>query len=167
MAVITLDKLVPGESGRIRKISGKGAVRRRLVDMGLTSGIVIDMVKVSPLGDPVEYRLRGYHLSLRKSEAKTIEVELIDNLLPSTGRGHFSGSILPLWSCKSGQKVEITRNRGGKRVHRRLEELGLNPGSEICVIQNDFPGPLIISIDNEDRLVIGKGLAMHVLVKPA
>ena len=167
MPVITLDKLVPGESGRIRKISGKGAVRRRLLDMGLTSGAVIDMVKVSPLGDPVEYRLRGYHLSLRKSEAKTIEVELIGSLIPMRGRGHFSGSILPLLSCKSGQKVEITRHRGGKRVHRRLEELGLNPGSEICVIQNDFPGPLIISIDDEDRLVIGKGLALHIFVKPA
>lgn len=167
MPVITLDKLVPGESGKIRKIRGEGAVRRRLVDMGLTNGVVIDMVKVSPLGDPVEYRLRGYHLSLRKSEAKTIEVELIENSIPSIERGIFSGSILPLGSCKSGQKVEITRTRGGKRVHRRFEELGLKPGLKICVIQNDFPDSLIISINDEERLVIGKGMAMHILVKPS
>ena len=70
MPVTTLDKLAPGESGRIIKVSGRGAIRRRLLDMGLTTGAVIDMVKLSPLGDPVEYRLRGYHLSLRKSEAE-------------------------------------------------------------------------------------------------
>ena len=70
MKRITLDQLAPGESGRIKKVHGKGAVRRRLMDMGLTSGVVIDMVKNSPLGDPVEYRLRGYHLSLRRSEAE-------------------------------------------------------------------------------------------------
>jgi len=165
MPVITLDKLVPGESGRIKRLRGKGAVRRRLVDMGLTSGAVIDMVKVSPLGDPVEYRLRGYHLSLRRSEAKTIEVELIGDPIPSKGRGHFSGSILPLGLCRSGQKVKITKTRGGRRFHRKLEHLGLNPGLEVQIIQNDFPGPMIISINDEDRLVIGKGLAMHILVK--
>lgn len=167
MPVTTLDKLVPGESGRIIKISGRGAIRRRLVDMGLTSGAVIDMVKLSPLGDPVEYRLRGYHLSLRKSEAKTIEVELLSNLIPMRGRGHFSGSVMTLGSCKSGQKVKITRTRGGKRLHRKIEELGLKPGSEICVIQNEFPGPLIISVNDKNRLVIGKGIARHILVKPA
>lgn len=167
MPVTTLDKLVPGESGRVIKVSGKGAIRRRLVDMGLTSGAVIDMVKLSPLGDPVEYRLRGYHLSLRKSEAKTIEVELLSNSIPMKGRGHFSGSVLTLRSCKSGQKVEITRTRGGKRLRRKLEELGLKPGSEICVIQNEFPGPMIISINDGKRLVLGKGMAMHILVKPS
>ena len=64
MPFTTLDKLVPGESGKIVKISGSGAIRRRLVDMGLTTGAVIEMVKLSPLGDPVEYRVKGYHLSL-------------------------------------------------------------------------------------------------------
>ncbi|NQS91187.1 MAG: FeoA domain-containing protein [Chloroflexi bacterium] len=167
MPVITLDKLVPGESGKITKIRGKGAIRRRLVDMGMTSGAVIDMVKISPLGDPVEYRLRGYHLSLRKSEAQTIEVELIGKPIPLRGRGNISESAVPLGRCKSGQVVEITRTRGGKRFHGKLKELGLNPGSKIRVVQNDFPDPLIISLNDENRLVIGKGMAMHILVKPA
>ena len=167
MPVTTLDKLVPGESGRIIKVNGKGAIRRRLVDMGLTSGAVIDMVKLSPLGDPVEYRLRGYHLSLRKSEAKTIEVELTSDVIPMRGKGQFSISGLTLGRCRSGQKVEIIRTRGGKRFLRRLEELGLIPGSVIKVIQNEFPGPLIISINDGKRLVLGKGMAMHIMVKPS
>ena len=167
MPVTTLDKLVPGESGRIIKVSGRGAIRRRLLDMGLTTGAVIDMVKLSPLGDPVEYRLRGYHLTLRKSEAKTIEVELTSDVIPMRGRGRFSISGLKLGRCRSGQKVEIIRTRGGRRFHNRLEELGLNPGSEIHIIQNEFPGPLIISINGGKRLVLGKGLAMHIMVKPS
>ena len=167
MPVITLDKLVPGESGKITKISGKGAIRRRLVDMGLTSGAVIDMIKTSPLGDPVEYRLRGYHLSLRKSEAKTIDVELIGNLIPLRVWGHISESAVPLGRCKPGQVVEIAQTRGGRRFHGKLKELDLHPGSILQVIQNDFPGRLIISLNDENRLVIGKGLAMHILVKPA
>jgi ferrous iron transport protein A len=167
MPIITLDQLIPGESGRIIKVSGKGAIRRRLMDMGLTSGAVIDMIKLSPLGDPVEYRLRGYHLSLRKSEAKTIEVELLGNSIPIRGKRHFSGSVLTLGSCRSGEKVEITRTRGGKKLHRKFMELGLGPGSEISVIQNEFPNPLIIANNEGKRLVLGKGMALHILVKPS
>jgi ferrous iron transport protein A len=74
--ITTLDQLSEGESGIIRKVGGKGALRRRLMDMGLTSGVPVKMIKTSPLGDPVEYKVRGYHLSLRKSEAVSIEVEI-------------------------------------------------------------------------------------------
>lgn len=165
MPVTTLDKLVPGESGRVVKVSGRGAIRRRLADMGLTTGAKIEMVKLSPLGDPVEYRLRGYHLTLRKSEAKTIEVELLSDSIPVSGRGHITGPSLTLGACQAGQIVEIARTRGGRRFHRRLEELGLTPGSVIRVIQNEFPGPLIISINDGERLALGKGIAMHIMVK--
>lgn len=70
----TLDQLTPGQSAKVKKVGGKGAVRRRLMDMGITSGIEIAVVKASPLGDPVDYLVRGYHLSLRKAEAQLIEV---------------------------------------------------------------------------------------------
>lgn len=71
---ITLDQLAPGQSARVQRINGEGAVRRRLLDMGITSGAEITVVKASPLGDPVEYLVRGYHLSLRKAEAQMITV---------------------------------------------------------------------------------------------
>jgi ferrous iron transport protein A len=73
---ITLDQLIPGQAATVAKVGGKGPVRRRLMDMGVINGTLIVMVKTSPLGDPVEYKMRGYHLSLRKSEAKMIEVTL-------------------------------------------------------------------------------------------
>jgi Fe2+ transport system protein FeoA len=76
VAKMTLDSLRPGEKATVKTIGGKGAIRRRLMDMGITRGVEIKAMKVSPLGDPVEYRLRGYNLSLRKSEAEMIEVAL-------------------------------------------------------------------------------------------
>ncbi len=74
--IVTLDQLDPGQSAKVKKVGGKGAIRRRLMDMGVTNGVAIDVVKRSPLGDPVEYRVRGYLLSLRSSEAKLIQVIL-------------------------------------------------------------------------------------------
>lgn len=75
-ATTTLNQLTPGQSARVVKVGGDGPVRRRLMDMGIIRGTEIAVVKVSPMGDPVEYRVRGYHLSLRKSEAALIEVTL-------------------------------------------------------------------------------------------
>lgn len=72
----TLDQLSPGQSAVVKKVGGDGALRRRLLDMGLTNNTEIEMVRTSPLGDPIEYKVRGYSLSLRKSEAQTVEVEL-------------------------------------------------------------------------------------------
>ena len=167
MATITLDKLAPGESGRIRKVLGKGPVRRRLVDMGLTNGVVIEMIKISPLGDPVEYRLRGYHLSLRRSEAKFIEVELIDSSISHNEFKPSFGATLPLVGCRSGQKVVVIHARGGRKRREKLKELGLISGADIQVINNDFPGPLIISINDKNRLVLGRGMAFHIIVKPS
>lgn len=71
----TLDQLSPGETARVRRVGGQGAVRRRLLEMGLTSGVAIALVKAAPMGDPLEFRLRGYTLSLRKSEACMVELD--------------------------------------------------------------------------------------------
>ena len=71
----TLDQLTPGQKAKVTKVGGMGAVRRRLMDMGLVSGVEVELLKAAPLGDPLEYRLRGYHLSLRKAEAQGIEIE--------------------------------------------------------------------------------------------
>jgi ferrous iron transport protein A len=73
---MTLNRLTPGQSARVGKVGGAGAVRRRLMDMGIIRGTEIAVVKASPMGDPVEYRVRGYHLSLRRSEAELIEITL-------------------------------------------------------------------------------------------
>lgn len=75
-SVITLQSLPIGQMAKVKKVNGEGPVRRRLMDMGITKGVAITAVKRSPLGDPIEFRLRGYSLSLRGSEAALIEVEL-------------------------------------------------------------------------------------------
>ena len=72
----TLQELSPGESGMIVSVGNQsGAVKRRLVDMGLTPGTVVKVTKIAPLGDPLEVSLRGYELSLRKGDADMILVE--------------------------------------------------------------------------------------------
>lgn len=67
-----LNSLVPGEYGYVVKVGGEKAFRRRLIDMGITPGVKIQIVRFAPLGDPIEINLRGYSLSIRKSEAKEI-----------------------------------------------------------------------------------------------
>lgn len=71
----TLRHIKPGETVKIKKIIGKGPVRRRLMDMGVTKGEEIFVRKVAPLGDPIEVNLRGYELTFRKEEAENIIVE--------------------------------------------------------------------------------------------
>ncbi len=72
----TLDQLLPGQHAIIKKVGGRGAFRRRVMDMGLVGGAEIEMVKKAPLGDPIEYKLKGYHLTLRRAEARVIVVEV-------------------------------------------------------------------------------------------
>ena len=64
-----------GETVRVVKIHGEGAVKRRIMDMGLTKGVEVYIRKVAPLGDPIEVSVRGYELSIRKADAEMIEVE--------------------------------------------------------------------------------------------
>ncbi len=64
-----------GETVRVKKLHGEGAVKRRIMDMGITKGVEIRVRKVAPLGDPIEVTVRGYELSLRKADAEIIETE--------------------------------------------------------------------------------------------
>ncbi len=74
---MTLDRLVPGQSGRILNVNGEGAIRLRLLDMGLTPKTTVTVHKAAPLGDPLELHLRGYSLTIRAEDAKNIVVEQI------------------------------------------------------------------------------------------
>ena len=67
-----------GDTVKVVKLHGEGAVKRRIMDMGITRGVDVYIRKVAPLGDPVEVTVRGYELSLRKADAAMIEVELPD-----------------------------------------------------------------------------------------
>lgn len=71
----TLRDVNVGERARVRRLLGEGALKRRIMDMGVTKGVEIFVRKVAPLGDPIEVTVRGYELSLRKQEAENIAVE--------------------------------------------------------------------------------------------
>ena len=71
----TLKEIESGNTVKVIKLDGKGPVKRRIMDMGITKGVDIYVRKVAPLGDPVEVTVRGYEVSLRKADAEMIEVE--------------------------------------------------------------------------------------------
>ena len=71
----TLRDVPVGSTVKVVKLHGEGAVKRRIMDMGITKGTEIFVRKVAPLGDPIELRVRGYELSLRKADAEMVEVE--------------------------------------------------------------------------------------------
>ena len=71
----TLREIPVGGTAKVVKIHGEGAVRRRIMDMGLTKGVDVTVRKVAPLGDPIQLNVRGYELSIRKADAQRVEVE--------------------------------------------------------------------------------------------
>ncbi|MCI6297718.1 MAG: ferrous iron transport protein A [Eubacteriales bacterium] len=71
----TLREVSIGSTVKVVKIHGEGAVRRRIMDMGLTKGVDVTVRKVAPLGDPIQLNVRGYELSIRKADAEMVEVE--------------------------------------------------------------------------------------------
>ena len=71
----TLRAVKVGETVKVKKLNGEGAVKRRIMDMGITKGVEIYVRKVAPLGDPVEVTVRGYELSLRKADAEMVVIE--------------------------------------------------------------------------------------------
>lgn len=74
---MTLRELKPGQSGKVVSLGERGPMKRRIMDMGVTPGVEVKVIRVAPLGDPVEVHVRGYELSLRREEAGRIQVECI------------------------------------------------------------------------------------------
>src|SRR5215203_6031196 len=77
-AAVSLDALEAGQHARVLAVRGSGAVARRLMEMGVVPGAPVRVIKAAPLGDPLEVRVRNYHLALRRSEAQTVSVVVSD-----------------------------------------------------------------------------------------
>ncbi len=99
----TLDRVKPGHGGVIASIGGEGALRRRLLDMGLTPKTRVEVRKVAPMGDPIELYLRGYVLTLRGEDAAKITL-LSDTETPKAQHGHCHGHHHHCEGCPSAQK---------------------------------------------------------------
>ena len=77
MPTAKLKDLKPGQKGKVLKINVRGETNKRIVEMGVTPGAVVEVERVAPLGDPIDIKVKGYHLSLRKDEAEGIEIEAL------------------------------------------------------------------------------------------
>ncbi len=77
MTIVKLKDLKPGQKGKVMKINARGETNRRIVEMGVTPGAVVEVERVAPLGDPIDIKVKGYHLSLRKDETEGIEIEAL------------------------------------------------------------------------------------------
>ena len=105
---MTLNEVKPGYGGVIAAVGGEGALRRRLLDMGLTPHTRVDVRKVAPMGDPIELVLRGYVLTIRGEDAAKIELE---GAAPDVCTSPYCDI------CETGENNESTA--GGRREHRR------------------------------------------------
>lgn len=119
-----LSELKNGESGVIVKVRGRGAFRRRIIEMGFVKGKTIEVVRNAPLKDPIEYKILGYHVSLRRSEASLIEVVAADEKDPVIPE-YKEFSLLPPRQDESGDRRRARRRRGeGLRPGRRKKSGG-------------------------------------------
>ena len=78
MSILSLSQMKAGEQGEVKELVGQGELCHRLSEMGITCGTRIEVVRFAPLGDPIDIKIRGYHLSLRRREAEAIRVSLSD-----------------------------------------------------------------------------------------
>ncbi len=153
MIVKPLSELKPQEKGRIVRVGGRGGIRRRLLDMGVVSGATVEVQRVAPLGDPVEIKVKGYDLALRKEEAADIQVEV----------AYLNSDMMPLTLASPGDTVEVAAVRTGWEPQRRLADMGLTPGVQVRVISSSGPGPVVLDIRGS-RLALGHGDAHKVMV---
>jgi Fe2+ transport system protein FeoA len=144
-----LNQLECGQKARIVKINLAGDLRRKLSDMGMVNGAEIQFERAAPLGDPLEIKVKGYALSLRKEIASQITV------LPED---------MKLTEVLQGTTVSINRIRGGHEAVRRLADMGCSPGTRITVIENIARGPLQLEVEGH-RTSIGRGMADKIMVK--
>ena len=138
----------PREKGIITRVGGNRGIRRRLIDMGVVAGAEVEVQRVAPLGDPVEIRIKGYDLALRREEAANIQVDLSQSYLNRVS---------------AGETVSLISLGAGWGLQRRLGDMGLTPGVEIKVISGGRPGQAVIEIRGS-RMALGHGVTQKILV---
>ncbi len=150
MEIRYLSELEPNEAGRIVQVGGRAEIRRRLLDMGVVNSAVVEIQRVAPLGDPVEIRVKGYDLAIRRDEARKIKVEVIRSSLDKIA---------------AGAKANVVALKAGWGMQRRLADLGLTPGTELKMVNSGRPGPVVLEVRGS-RLALGQGVAAKIIVRP-
>ncbi len=141
-----LSDLKVGETGLVTDVLGSGAIHRRLLSMGILPGTIIRVARISPLGDPVEYEIRGFFVSLRRNEANYVEVD----------------KVVPLYLIPPNNRIRIVLLDGGVGFIRNLKRMGISIGKEIEVIRGCCP----ITVKTEHGVfTIGRGIAYRIYVR--
>lgn len=126
--ITSLDRLEPGCRSRIIGIRAFGSLRKRMLAMGMVPGAEVDVIRAAPLGDPVEYRVKGYCLSLRRAEAGLVEVAL---------EGAMMESVCPLVFLAPGTVARVAGFRAGKGLQTRLFGMGFCADVRVKIVSAD------------------------------
>jgi ferrous iron transport protein B len=155
MATISLRELKPGQGGRVERVGGEPAIRRRLHEMGIVVGKTVTVVRVAPLGDPIDVELMGYHLSLRGAEAAHVLVAV---------EASRDGGV-PLANGEVGRDYEVVDLDGGRGMREHLGSVGVAQGAHVTVVgKAGEAGPVTVRV-GESQVAIGSGMARRVKVK--
>jgi DtxR family Mn-dependent transcriptional regulator len=147
---LTLDEVAPGSAALITQVCGEGAIRRRLLDMGLRPGAEVRVERLAPLGDPLEVVVMDYHLTLRKNEAQNIHVQIVAE---------------PLSRVAPGQRVRVAQINGGGGRRRHLADEGLKLGVEVTVLA-PLPGHKQVRVRvGEAEVAVGHNVADDITVR--
>ena len=149
MTARPLSEMGPDERGIIVRVGGMGEIRRRLLDMGVVAGSEVEVQRVAPLGDPIQIKVKGYDLALRKNEAEKIIV---------------NESILPLVYAAVGEDLTVVSIRAGWGLQRRLKGMAILPGAALRILSAGQPGQFMVEVGGT-RLALGHGIAAKILVK--
>ncbi|MEN6404334.1 MAG: metal-dependent transcriptional regulator [Armatimonadia bacterium] len=131
----SLDQAAPGTVSRIVKVCGQGAIRRRLLDMGLRPGAEVKVERLAPLGDPMEVTVMEYHLTLRREEAAEIEVVILQQALVDV---------------EPGASVTVVEVQGTAGRKRRLLGMGLQAGARLEVRKSAEPNTVAMSVEGNE-----------------
>lgn len=149
MSIIDLTNLESDQTGTVLSVGGPGRIRHRLLEMGITDGAEIKVLRFAPLGDPIEVCIRGYCLSLRKEEAKGILLAT----QPS----------IPLTNAETDRDYIVTQIIGGECVHDNLLEMGIRPG--LIIRRKEHGSRAILVTWNGSSARVGFGMARKIIVQ--
>ncbi len=155
MTTVSLKAMKPGQSGRVESVGGEPRIRQRLREMGLVAGTAITVVRVAPLGDPIDVELMGYHLSLRRAEAAGVLVAL--------GAGPVDGRV-PLAHAEVGRDYEVVEMAGGRGLREHLKDVGLREGARVTLVEKaGEQGPVTLQV-GDSHVALGSRMAHKVRV---
>ncbi|MBN1918490.1 MAG: ferrous iron transport protein B [Verrucomicrobia bacterium] len=156
MAQVPLGKMKPGESGRVASVGGEASIRRRLREMGVVAGKPVKVVRVAPLGDPIDVEVMGYHLSLRRAEAAHVSVEPVSPLRAE--------HEVALSEAEIGHEYRVVEMDGGRGMREHLEQAGVHEGAHLRLVgKAGEKGRVTLDVDGSE-IALGSRMAHRVRV---